>query len=413
MTGTLTRAVGRRLAIGALALAPFMVASRALAQSPTPENTVITNTATASWTDANGNTYTPVTASAAVTVGFAAGTDVTAAASVTPASPSTGNSLAYTLTNAGNGTDQFVVSSNAGAGVTITGYRYNGVTHATLAALNAVLATTNVTAGNSVTVDVIYTVAPGQGGQTIALALTATSNRSAGTSDTATVNVQPPAQGSVAVTPDASPVDRLPSSGEEYSDVFTVTNNGNASETFTLTSSVNPAGSTLTIVSTNGTAGASGGSITLAAGASQTVTVVYSVASGATAGTTADLRLTATSTTVPATTDLGSYTVRVVRAAITMTKVALRDDSTTAVGSGSVVPGEYLWYRITVRNGGTSNASAVAVSDPLPSQVTYVSTAADATGWTLSESAGTVSASLAGTLAPNAERHFLIRVRVR
>jgi hypothetical protein len=45
--------------------------------------------------------------------------------------------------------------------------------------------------------------------------------------------------------------------------------------------------------------------------------------------------------------------------------------------------------------------------------VTYVSTASDAAGWTISETAGTVSASLTGTLAPAASRYFWIRVRVK
>ena len=56
----------------------------------TPENTIITNMATVSWTDANSNPYTPVNASVDVTVGFQAGVDAIArAAVVTPASPST------------------------------------------------------------------------------------------------------------------------------------------------------------------------------------------------------------------------------------------------------------------------------------------------------------------------------------
>jgi uncharacterized repeat protein (TIGR01451 family) len=413
MTGTITRAVGRRLALGALALAPLALATRASAQSPTPENTVITNTATATWTDANSNTYTPVTASATVTVGFAAGVDASAAASVTPASPSTGNVLSYTVTNTGNGTDQFTVGATPGAGTSITGYRYAGTTYGTAAELNAVLGAVSVAAGANVTVAVIYDVDVGQGGATSSIALTATSTRSSLTKDTQPVSVLPPATSSVSVTPDASSVDRLPSNGTQYSGVFTVTNSGNTSGSFTLASSASPAGTTLSLVTTNGAAGTNGGTITLAAGASQSVTVVYTVANGAAAGTTADLRLTATSSTTPATTDVGSYAVRVVRAAVTMTKLAYRDNQTSAVGASTVLPGEYLQYKITVTNGGTANATTVAVSDPLPSQVTYDTATGDATGWTLTQSSGTVSASLAGGLAPGASRFFWIRVQVK
>ncbi|HLG05379.1 MAG TPA: hypothetical protein VI383_04445, partial [Gemmatimonadales bacterium] len=61
----------------------------AAVRAQTPEGTVITNTATVSFTDANGNSYTPVSASVNVTVAFQAGIDLTGSASVAPASPST------------------------------------------------------------------------------------------------------------------------------------------------------------------------------------------------------------------------------------------------------------------------------------------------------------------------------------
>ena len=49
---------------GAVALTAMLMfgAPRLHAQSPTPEGTVITNTATVSFTDANGNTYSAVNA---------------------------------------------------------------------------------------------------------------------------------------------------------------------------------------------------------------------------------------------------------------------------------------------------------------------------------------------------------------
>src|SRR5207245_1294758 len=62
------------LALAALAL--VAVAGRALAQ--TPEGTVITNTATATYTDANNNAYSAVSGSVSVTVGFKSGVTVTA-----------------------------------------------------------------------------------------------------------------------------------------------------------------------------------------------------------------------------------------------------------------------------------------------------------------------------------------------
>src|SRR5919206_5362162 len=95
-------------------------ASRAHAQSPTPEGTVITNTATVSFTDANGNTYSNVSASVNVTVGFVAGIDVAGAASVTPGSPSAANTLTFTIQNMGNDQDQFQVAENISVGSVIT-----------------------------------------------------------------------------------------------------------------------------------------------------------------------------------------------------------------------------------------------------------------------------------------------------
>jgi uncharacterized repeat protein (TIGR01451 family) len=401
----------RRAALAALLLAPLALPSRASAQTPTPEGTVITNTATASWSDANSNTYTAVTASASVTVGFLAGPDVTSPATVTPASPSTGNELGFTVTNTGNGVDSVTAAFTVGTGVTVTGYKVGATTYTTLAELNEALAGTAIPAGSTVTVTVIYTVAPGRGGLTTPVTMTATSRRTPSSSDASTTNVIPPVAAGVSVTPDGTTIQRLPSNGTQYTQVYTVTNNGNASDTFTLTGSLG-AGSALTIVSVNGVAG-TGSSTTLAAGANTTISVVYTVGDVA-AGSSQHLILTATSANNASISDPGHYVIQVVRAALTMTKVAYRDNQTTAITGGDrVLPGEYVQYRISVTNSGGASASNVSVSDELPSEVTYVSTSSDAAGWTINESAGTVSATLAGTLASSATRFFWVRVRIK
>jgi uncharacterized repeat protein (TIGR01451 family) len=216
----------------------------------------------------------------------------------------------------------------------------------------------------------------------------------------------------VSVTPDAGNVDRLPSNGTQYTQTFTVSNAGNTSDTFAVIASLTPGG-TVTIVSTNGQAG-TGDSITVAAGSSQTVDVVYTVANAAVAGATDGIRLTATSTTTPATSDVGDATVHVVRAALSMSKEPYRDNKTTAItGTDRVLPGEYIQYKITVTSTGGASATTVQVSDPLPGQVTYSANTPDAAGWTISESGGTVSAALAGTLANGQSRFFWVRVRVK
>src|SRR5205085_4625685 len=161
------RSAGRALGtIGLASVLTLATASLLHAQSPTPEGTVITNTATVSFTDANGNTYSTVSASVNVTVGFVAGIDVAGAASVTPGSPSAANTLTFTIQNMGNGTDQVQVAENISvAGViTVQHYTFNAANYATLAALNVALAAANVTQGSTITVQVSYDVAANKGG---------------------------------------------------------------------------------------------------------------------------------------------------------------------------------------------------------------------------------------------------------
>src|SRR4051812_26490383 len=153
----------RWLAVGAVALLTTLATAQSAAAQATAEGTVITNTATASYTDANGNTYTNATASVSVTVGFAAGVDVVSPASVSPASPSSGNQQDFTVNNTGNGTDQVSVNVATAAGLTNVSYKYSGTTYATLALLNTALAGVNTVAGGSIIVSVLYDVASGKG----------------------------------------------------------------------------------------------------------------------------------------------------------------------------------------------------------------------------------------------------------
>src|SRR5437764_8286414 len=169
------------LMIASLAsLMTLATASTLCAQSPTPEGTVITNTASVSFTDANGNTYSAVTASVSVTVGFVAGVDVAGAASATPASPSAANTLTFTIQNIGNGTDHVQVAENISvAGViAVQRYTYNATNYATLAALNTALAGGAGLAQNAtITVQVVYDVNANKGGVLTNYTLTGTSVR--------------------------------------------------------------------------------------------------------------------------------------------------------------------------------------------------------------------------------------------
>lgn len=402
-----------RLAMLGFLLAP-LVPMTARAQGPTAENTVITNTATATWTDANNNTYTPVQASVSVTVGFLVGVDVTSPASVTPASPSTGNAVAFTISNIGNGTDSIRVTPTIPAGLTATGYRVDGTTYLTLADLNLALSQRPVAAAGNVVVEILYTVAPGLGGQTLPVTLSATSRRDGVTAtgtDASTTNVIPTIARGVAVTPDGGTRDRLPSNATQYSEIFTVTNNGNATDTYSLAASTAGTG-TVTIVSVQGNAGTTG-SLSLAAGGSNTVTVVYTVANAA-AGATEPLRLTATSTNDALITDPGEVTIRVVRAQLSISKEVFRDNRTSVIAAADrVLPGEYIQYRITVTNAGGADASAVRVDDALVASLQYDTSSGDLAGWSFSALGAGVRADLTGALAPGASRFFWVRARVR
>jgi uncharacterized repeat protein (TIGR01451 family) len=226
-------------------------------------------------------------------------------------------------------------------------------------------------------------------------------------SDPTTVNTT-----AVAVTPDGATVAQLPSNATSYTQSFTVTNNGSVADTYTLTATKIP-GVSLGITSVNAVAGPTT-SIALAAGASLAVPVVYTVVNGAVAGAKDTLKLTATSTTLGATTDAGTLVVTVIRAGLTIAKQLYRDDRATLVtAAANVAPGEFVQFKVTVSATGVAGSTLVHVSDAVPGTVTYVSSAGDLPGWTLAQAAGTVTADLAGTLSTGQTRFFWIRVQVQ
>ena len=386
------------------------VTARVVAQ--TPEGTVITNTATATFTDANSNAYASVSGSVNVTVGFTAGVTVTAnTPSPTPASPSTADTLDFTVANAGNGTDSVTISQSISVGsvITVTGYRYNGTTYASLATLNAALAGASIAQAGTITVKVVYDVASNKGGVNTVYTLTATSRRTPATFGNAASSITPNQTYAVAVTPHGGQlVQKLP--GNAYSFNFTVQNNGNGSDNFDLLATT-PGSAVFTIVSVNGVAGDSA-RITLAATASQAVAVVYNVANVA-GGSTDTLYLLGRSVAQPATTDQGFLDLTVIKPVLTLAKAAYLDDGITLV-SGTVVPTQVIRYRITVNNTGNTNASSVQVTDTLPAQVTYVTTSSS-TGWSVSVTGQVVTANYTGTgalLAASASAMFEVRVSI-
>jgi len=393
-----------------IATALLAVATEARAQ--TPEGTVITNTATATYTDANGNAYAPVTGSVSVTVGFKAGVTVTAnTPNPAAASPSVADTMTFTVSNIGNGTDSMSISdaSSVPGVITVTGYRYGATTYGTLAALNGALATAAIPQGGSIVIKVVFNVASGQGGVTTVYTLTATSRRTPATSANASSTITPITVYGLAVTPDGGQnVQRLPGNG--YSFTFAVQNNGNGNDNFDVIAT-SPGSPVITVVSVNGVAGDSA-RLSLAPSASTNITVVYNVANVA-GGSTDTLTLTGRSVGQPATTDPGFMDLTVIKPNLTLTKAAYLDDGVTPVASG-VIPGQIIRFRFTVTNGGATSASNVLVTDALPAQVTYVSTSSS-TGWTVTVVGQNVTANYTGTggvLAASANATFELRVSI-
>jgi len=391
----------------------FAATGAAPANAQTPEGTVIRNIATVSFTDANSNAYATVADTVDVTVGFVAGVDViAAAATVGPASPSTADTLFFQVSNIGNGTDSVTVSQSISVGgvITVTGYRVGATTYASLAALNAALAGSAIAQAANVQIKVVYDVAAGTGGLSTVYTLTATSRRNNSVSDNDATSVTPNLTTSVAVTPDgAQLLQRVPSNGTNYTFTFTVTNNATGSDGFDLLAS-HP-GAAITIVSVNGVAGDSARITGVAAGASQSIAVVYSIGNVA-AGSVDTLVLKGRSVAQPATSNNGFADLTVVRPLLTIVKVAFRDNQSTPVGAGTVLPGEFIQYRVTVTNGGSASASTVHVSDALPAELTFASASPDAAGWTLSNVGNNVSGDLSGSLAVGASRFFWVRASV-
>ena len=217
----------------------------------------------------------------------------------------------------------------------------------------------------------------------------------------------------VSTTPDGATITRLPSKGVSYSDVFVVTNAGTMPDTYSLSATVAPAGIVM-ITQVNGVPVTTGTTGVLAAGASATVTVTDTVAAAAATGAVATITLTATSTTIVTVKDAGDVTVTVARAGLSITKQLYRDNQTTLInGAANVAMNEYVQYKVTVTSTGAASASAVSVADVIPAQVTYQSATGDLAGWTFVKPAGTLTATLAGTLASGTSRYFWIRVRVK
>jgi uncharacterized repeat protein (TIGR01451 family) len=345
---------------------------------------------------------------------FESAADLAVTKGVSNATPAEGVAISYTVTVNGAGADgatSATINDVLPVGVTYQSY---SATQGTYVSGTGVWTVGSVASGGSATLTLSVTVNSGTSGSTITNTASVGSlvqadpspgNNSASAAITVQVAV------SAAVTPDGGQnLGRLPSNGVSYTFTFTVQNTGGSAESFDLLAS-SPGTAVITIVSVHGVAGDSTRLANLAAGASQEVAVVYTVADVA-AGTPDTLLLRGRAVSQPGVFDDAAADLTVVRASLTITKQAFRDDRVTPVGAGSVAPGEYLQYRVTVTNSGTAPAAAAHVDDLVPAEETFDSASGDAAGWTFATSGNDVDADLAGTLAVGASRFFWVRVRV-
>jgi uncharacterized repeat protein (TIGR01451 family) len=382
----------------------------------TREGTVITNEATANFSDGNGNRYDEVRASATVTVGFLSNLDVTMPLVATPEGPSSGNTLDITVLNEGNGVDFLSLAFVEPEGLTNVSYKVAGITFPTLADLNAWLSLSpnGLAADGTLVITVVYDVADNYGGSDLTLKATVTSTKAPeqeGGSDGGETVITPRLDRNVTATADLSAIERLPSNGVKYTETFQITNTGNAREQIDISALAN-SGLTIEQILYNGSPVSY---LPLDAKESVTVTVVYLV-NQVDAGTSIVLTLTATVNSDATKTASGTTTVTVIRPKVTMTKSAFRDDQSTAIASSDrVLPGERIQYRLTVTNGGDTPATSVSLEDVLPVELILLGASADGAGWEIVENlaAGSVAAALRGELAKDESRFIWVRAEVQ
>jgi len=130
------------------------------------------------------------------------------------------------------------------------------------------------------------------------------------------------------------------------------------------------------------------------------------------AGSTDTLYLRARSVGQPATLNDGFADLTVVKPNLTVTKQAFRDDGVTVV-VGTVLPGEFLRYQVTITNNGSTGATTVSVADALPAELTYDSSVG--ADWSIGVAGQNVTSSYTangGILAASASSSFVLRVSV-
>lgn len=424
-----------RIAIFAFLATAILGTGNPLA-AQTTEGTVITNVASAAYTDANGNTYTDATGQVSVTIGFTAALTVTPGfTTVNPGAGSTGNSITFDITNPGNGTDSVsvgVTSSNA-SGAVITSYLLNGTPYADLTALNVALAATALSplSGSTATVTVLYSV-PGGATPSDAsvITLTATSRRDGGVSNNGATTVQPggvvvAATGATPGTTSELPSGTLPG---RYAVTYDVTSQSGVSTDLLLQASLDGTNAGVVTIDSIDAGGAmfpgTDTTVTFTAGETKSVTVHYSVGA-APQGANTTITLTATATAVAGTpSDSDDQVLTVLAPALTVTKTvhaSLADANSNTALAGNPLPGDQIFYKVVIDNSTGTAAATTTLTDDLTNaannmdQVTFVAASIDDSGsttaWTtLAEAAGIITGTV--TIPAGSSASFIFAVTI-
>jgi len=268
------------------------------------------------------------------------GVDVTAPAGQS-GNPGTTVTYLFTVENTGNTSDDFTLSLSGNSWISIITSPSSPVT---------------IAAGATQNVSVEVTIPSGAaGGATDTVTLTATGTH--GQTDSDSVTTTAVSLYGVDVT---APAGQSGNPGTTVTYLFTVENTGNTSDDFTLSLSGNSWISIITSPSSP---------VTIAAGATQNVSVEVTIPSGAAGGATDTVTLTATGT--HGQTDSDSVTTT----AVSPAKLSISKTSSYVSGCYPPLVNAPTIYDlvITVKNTGESTATNVVVTDNIPYPATYSS----------------------------------------
>jgi len=322
----------------------------------TAANTVIRNTATVTYKDTGGNPLPAMSNTVDITIAYQCASPTLNTPTDIPTIPGTPANYSYTITSNSNGSDQYDLTAptiNQSAGITGSTVTFwqgaSSITSVTLGATTVALAGTITAAGTT--------------------AISVPNDGAAGTS----IN-------------GIEAGDTVVISGAVYT-VASIVDNGT------------PVGGYSTItVNGNGTAQAITVGMLISERQSFTARVTPGTVSAA-SNQTIDVTISAIGHAHPcgAASDPTKTTVNVANLGIT--KEVSPDGSTwyTTGTAPQFAPGATVWYRITVKNNGSSNATVVTVTDPLPSYTTYVANSTLLNGITVNGDGGT-SPLIAGLL---------------